>query len=67
MQFRRKLTLYFLLYVALCGVTFAQVVDIPDSNLRDAIRQTLEIEAPAITKEDMPPSFLPQRERSKYL
>ncbi len=33
--------------------TDSPVVDIPDLNLRAVIRQTLEIDAPAITREDM--------------
>ena len=34
MKFRHKITLSFLLTIVLCGVAFAQVVEIPDPNLR---------------------------------
>ena len=40
-------------FLLVCPWAHAQVVDIPDPNLRDVIRQTLGIEAPVITKEDM--------------
>ena len=41
MNFGQKITLYLLLYIALCGAVFAQVVDMPDPNLRAAIHETL--------------------------
>ena len=43
MKFRQKITLSLLLYIALCSAAFAQVVDIPDPNLRSAIREALEL------------------------
>ena len=54
MNFLEKLALYLLLSIALCTPLFAQVVDIPDPNLRAAIADALNIahDAP-ITQEDM--------------
>ncbi len=54
MNFRQKLALYLSLLTALCTPLFAQVVDIPDPNLRAAIADELKIphDAP-ITQEDM--------------
>ena len=54
MNFRQKITLYLLLYIAMCSVAFSQVVEIPDPNLRAAITDALGIprEAP-ITQDDM--------------
>ena len=54
MKFRWKITLSFLLYIALCGTAYAQVVEIPDPNLHAAIAETLNIlhNAP-ITQDDM--------------
>ena len=54
MNFLKKLALYLLLSIALCTPLFAQVVDIPDPNLRAAIADALNIahDAP-ITQEDM--------------
>ena len=54
MNFRQKITLYLLLYIALSSAAFAQVVDIPDPNLRAAIADALNIthDAPII-QEDM--------------
>ena len=43
MNFRQKTTLCLLLYIALCSDAFAQVFDIPDPNLRSAIREALEL------------------------
>ena len=43
MDFRQKITLHFLIYITLCSVAFAQVVEIPDPNLRDAVREALNI------------------------
>ena len=54
MNFRRKITLSLLLTIVLGGAAFAQVVDIPDPNLRTAIADALNIahDAP-ITRQDM--------------
>ena len=54
MTFRQNLTLYLLLFVIPCIPLFAQVVQIPDPNLRAAIADELKIphDAP-ITQEDM--------------
>ena len=43
MNFRKKITLSFLFYVVLCSVASAQVVEIPDPNLRAAVREALNI------------------------
>ena len=43
MNFRQKITLYLLLYIAMCSAAFAQVVDIPDPNLRAVIREHMRI------------------------
>ena len=43
MKFRRKITLSLLLTIVLCGVAFAQVVEIPDPNLRAAVREALNL------------------------
>ena len=48
MNFRQKITLYLLLYIAMCSAAFAQTVDIPDPNLRAVIREHLQ--ANEITK-----------------
>ena len=53
MNFRRKIAVSLLLCTALCGATFAQVVHIPDPNLRDAIRAELGISAFVVTRADM--------------
>ena len=54
MTFRRKITVSFLLYIVLCSAGFAQVVDIPDGNLRTAIAETLNIlHNASITQDDM--------------
>ena len=49
MNFRQKLTPYFLLYIVLGSAAFTQVVDIPDINLRAAIAEALN--TPAILLE----------------
>ena len=43
MNFRQKIILHLLVYIVLCGVAFAQVVEIPDPNLRIAIRDALNL------------------------
>ena len=43
MNFRQKITIVLLLQVVLCSVAFAQVVEIPDPNLRNAVRHTLNL------------------------
>ena len=54
MKFRQVLTLYLLLYTALHSPIFAQVVHIPDSNLRNVLREALNIPPGApITEADM--------------
>ena len=54
MNFRQKITLYLLLSIVLGSVAFAQVVDIPDLNLRAAIQDALNLPTGApITQEDM--------------
>ncbi len=53
MNFRRKITLSLLLTILLGGAAFAQVVNIPDSNLRDAIKQTLNIAPNAALTHDI--------------
>ena len=54
MNFRQKITLYLLLYIAMCSAAFAQVVEIPDPNLRAAIADVLGIPRGApITQDDM--------------
>ena len=53
MTFRRKITVSFLLYIVLCGTAYAQVVEIPDPNLRQAVREALNLPAGApITQTD---------------
>ena len=47
MKFGQKITLNLLFFVILCNVAFAQVVDIPDPNLRLAITETLNLPAGA--------------------
>ena len=42
MNFRQKITLYLLLSIVLGSVAFAQVVDIPDPNLRAALSEALD-------------------------
>ena len=54
MKFRQALTLYLLLYIALHSVTFGQVVNIPDSNLAQVIREELALPAGSeITVQDL--------------
>ena len=43
MNFRQKITLGLLLYIALCLPLFAQEVHIPDPNLRAVIREHLNL------------------------
>ena len=43
MKFQHKITLSLLLTIVLCGVAFAQVVEIPDPNLRAAVREALNL------------------------
>ena len=45
MNLQMKITLYVLLYIALCGVGFGQVVEMPDSNLRRAVMDALNLPA----------------------
>ena len=45
MNFRQRLTLYLLLYIAVCSAAFAQVVDVPDPLLNRIVRETLDIPA----------------------
>ena len=54
MNFRQKITLYLLLSIVLGSVAFAQVVDIPDPNLRAGIAEALDVPHGApITQADM--------------
>ena len=54
MNIRQKITLNLLLYIALSSAAFAQVVDIPDPNLRSAIADELGVPHGApITEADM--------------
>ena len=54
MNFRHKITLSLLLYTVLSSTTFANVVGIPDPNLRAAIADALDIpRGSPITQEDM--------------
>ena len=54
MNFRQKLTLYFLLYAVVCSAVFAQVVNVPDPALERLIRQKLRIRSDRpITQDDM--------------
>ena len=54
MNFRQKITLSLLLTFVLGGVAFAQVVHIPDPNLRHAVSEALNLTAGApITHADM--------------
>ena len=54
MNSRQKITLYLLLFIATCSTAFAQVVEIPDPNLRRAVSEVLNLPAGApITQEDM--------------
>ena len=54
MKFGQKITLNLLFFIILCNVTFAQVVDIPDPNLRATIADALNITPDApITQQDM--------------
>ena len=52
--FRNKIILGLLLSIGLGSVAFAQVVDIPDANLRAAVREELQLPVGApITQDDM--------------
>ncbi len=54
MNFLQKITLSLLLYIILGSATFAQVVEIPDPNLRATIRSTLNLsDGVPITQADM--------------
>ncbi|MDE0043791.1 MAG: leucine-rich repeat domain-containing protein [Candidatus Poribacteria bacterium] len=54
MNLRQKIILGLLLYVVLSSAVFAQVIEIPDSNLQQAVRETLNLPAGAqITQADM--------------
>ena len=54
MNIRQKIDLCLLLYIVLGSAAFAQVVDIPDANLRAAVREELQLPAGApITQDDM--------------
>ena len=54
MNFGRRITLYVLLYITLCSAAFAQVVHIPDSNLRAAVSDALNLPVDAlITQEEL--------------
>ena len=54
MKFRYTFILYLLLYATLCGTTLAQNVEIPDANLRNAIREALNLPTGApITQADI--------------
>ncbi len=43
MKFRQNVTFSLLFYIALCFPLFAQQVDIPDTNLRTAVREALNL------------------------
>ncbi len=54
MNLRQKFPLYFLLYITVCSGGLAQVIEIPDPNLRHAVREALNMPAGApTTKADM--------------
>ena len=54
MNFRQRITLCLLLTIVLGDAAFAQVVDIPDLNLRAAVREALQLPKDApITQTDM--------------
>ena len=54
MNLRQRITLHLMLYIVLCGIALAQVVEIPDPNLQQAVRETLNLPAGApITQADM--------------
>ncbi len=54
MNLRQRFTLYFLLYITVCSGGLAQVVEIPDPNLRRAVSEALNLPADAsITQVDM--------------
>ena len=49
MNFRRKIVVNLLLYTALCGAAFAQVVHFPDPNLRAAVAEKIGADPARIT------------------
>ena len=54
MNSRQKFTLHLLIYIVLCSAGFAQVVEIPDPNLRRAVRGALNLPAGTpVTQADM--------------
>ena len=54
MNFRRKITICLLLYIILGSAALAQIVEIPDPNLHNAIREALNLaEGASITQADM--------------
>ena len=54
MNFRQRLALHLLLYMAVCSAAFAQVVNVPDPALDRLIRQKLRIRSDRpITRDDM--------------
>ena len=53
MNFRSIITLSLFPTIVLSTVAFAQVVNIPDSNLRSAIHNALGLDRPIITQADM--------------
>ena len=53
MNFRQKIILCLLPYFVLGSVAFAQVVDIPDANLRTAIREALNLPDDALITQDI--------------
>ena len=53
MNIRQKITLSLFLTIVLCGVAFAQVVHIPDPNLRAAIYEALELPPNSMLTEDL--------------
>ncbi len=53
MNFRHKITLSLLLYTVLSSTTFANVVGIPDPNLRAAIREQLNLKSHVDITEDI--------------
>lgn len=54
MNFRQKIALSLLVTIVSGSIAFAQIVEIPDPNLREAVRETLNLPADtAITREAM--------------
>ena len=52
MNFRWETALSLLLYMVLCFPLFAEMVDIPDPNLRAAVREALDLPASAVLTDD---------------